>query len=93
VPLLRNDRGQKRNGLYLQLEQTGKALLITSVFCKSMSILSSIRCYEGVKIIKLLSLVVRFHFISIWAIRAIRAAVFRVTDILFVDKDNSLSLQ
>ena len=90
MPLLRNDRGQKRNGLYLQLEQTGKALLITSVFCKSMSILSSIRCYEGVKIIKLLSLVVRFHFISIWAIRA---AVFRVTDILFVDKDNSLSLQ
>jgi len=46
--------------------------------------LSSTRCYKGVKITRLLSLI---------SIGAIWAVVIRVTDIRFVEKDLSLSLQ
>ena len=35
-------------------------------------------------------LVIRSHFISIWAIQAV---VIRGTDIFFIEKDHSLSLQ
>jgi len=51
------------------------------------SILCSGWCYEGVTIIRLLSLVVRSHFISIWAV------VIRMTDIHFFEEDYSLSPQ
>ena len=41
---------------------------------------------QGVKITRFQVLIIRSHFISIWAV------VIRVTDIRFVEKDHSLSL-
>jgi len=46
--------------------------------------LSSTRCYEGVKVIKLQSFNSKTPFLSIWAIQAV---VIRVTHIHFLEKD------
>jgi len=53
VALLRNNKRPERNGLYLGLGKTGKALLITQVF--SNLTFNFKLCYKGVKITKLLS--------------------------------------
>ena len=53
--------------------------------------LTSTQCYKGVNIIRLLAfLVIRCQFNFVWAIQAV---VIRVTDIRFLEKDHSLSLQ
>jgi len=70
--------------------ETGKALLITRVFSNLTFNFKLTQCYKGVNITRLLSLIIRSHFISIWANWAV---AIRVTDIHFVEKDHSLLLQ
>jgi len=90
VPLLRNYRGPNA-AASIWLGKTGKALLITYVFSnltfKFRVLLDVIR---GRRSLGYWVSVVRSHFISIWTVWAID---IRVTDIYFVTKDHSLSLQ